>query len=88
MLWLITDLIAISCKSIKKGIAVAILFLGGLASSLSISFSPTVYASGARIFFAGDFIIVLVIGILLANLLAKDKNYQTSNANKRKLLEK
>lgn len=68
MLWLITELIASSFKDVKKGIATSIIFLGSIAASLTISFSPTIYVSGARTYFLGDLLFVLVIGIMLANL--------------------
>ena len=68
ILWLTTVLIGYSFQDAKKGIAISIIFLGSIATSLSVSFSPTIYASGTRIYFAGDLLLVLVIGILLANL--------------------
>ena len=49
-LGLIVSLIIFSFDDIKTGILIALIFLGSIASSLSISVSPTIYASGSRVF--------------------------------------
>lgn len=81
ILWLITNLIVNSFEDIKKGIAVSIIFLGSIASSLSVSFSPTVYASGTRTYFLGDLLFILVIGILCANLFCLKKRAENVYKN-------
>ena len=68
---LIVSLIIFSFDDIKTGILTALIFLGSIASSLSISFSPTIYASGSRIFFLMDAILIVVIGIFIINVLNK-----------------
>lgn len=65
---LISALILFSFDDIKIGILTALIFLGGMASSLTISFSPTVYASGSRVFFLMDTLLVTVIGIFGADI--------------------
>ena len=58
---LITCLIIFSFRDIKTGIFTSIIFIGSIVSALSVSFSSTIYASGARIFFVTDFLILIVI---------------------------
>ena len=42
----------------------SIIFTAGIASALSLSFSPTIYASGNRIFFVTDILLLIVIHIM------------------------
>ncbi len=48
-----------------------ILYLAAICSALSISISPTIYASGPRVFFVTDILIVVAIGLILSELLRK-----------------
>lgn len=48
-----------------------ILYLAAICSALSISISPTIYASGPRIFFLTDILIIVIIGLILSELLKK-----------------
>lgn len=68
-LGLIASLMIFSFNDIKTGILTTLIYLGSIASSLSISVSPTVYASGARVFFEMDALLIIVIGIFLINTL-------------------
>lgn len=47
------------------GLCVILFYFAGLASGLVMGFSPTIFASGNRVFFVLDIFIVLIIGILL-----------------------
>ena len=62
---LIISLMLFVFDDYKTGILTTLIFLGGLASTLTISFSPTIYASGSRVFLLMDFLFMIVIGILL-----------------------
>ena len=68
---LIVSLILFSFSDVKTGILTALIFLGSIASSLSISFSPTIYVSGSRVFFLMDALLIVVIGIFIINILNK-----------------
>ena len=46
-----------------------ILYLASICSALSISISPTIYASGARIFFVTDILIIIVSVLILSEYL-------------------
>ena len=48
-----------------------ILYLAAICSALSISISPTIYASGPRVFFVTDILIVVAMGLILSELLRK-----------------
>lgn len=48
-----------------------ILYLAGICSALSISISPTIYASGARVFFVTDILIILISSLILNECLRK-----------------
>lgn len=48
-----------------------ILYLAGICSALSISISPTIYASGARVFFVTDILIILINSLILNECLRK-----------------
>jgi len=48
-----------------------ILYLAAICSALSISISPTIYASGPRIFFLTDILIIVIIGLILSEFLRK-----------------
>lgn len=62
-----------SFKTKKTGIIVAILYCASICSSLIMSFSPTIYASGNRTYTVTDFLLVLISGLLFVNLFNKFK---------------
>lgn len=55
-------------KDKKNGIITAILYAASICASLALSFSPTIFASGNRIFVATDFLLVLVNTLLAVEL--------------------
>lgn len=48
-----------------------IFYLASICSAISISISPTIYASGARVFFVTDILIVIIITLILSKFLIK-----------------
>ena len=48
-----------------------ILYLAAICSALSISISPTIYASGARVFFVTDILIIVISTLILNEFLRK-----------------
>ena len=46
-----------------------ILYLGAMASGYILAFSPTIFASRSRVFFIGDILMLVIVGILLKELL-------------------
>lgn len=50
-----------------------ILYLASICSAISISVSPTIYASGARIFFVTDILIIIITTLILSEFLIKWK---------------
>lgn len=62
-----------SFKTKKTGIIVSILYCASICSSLVMSFSPTIFASGNRTFTVTDFLLVLISGILCTRLFNKFK---------------
>ena len=69
--------------NMRKGILTSLFFLGGIASSLTLSFSPTIYASGPRIFFVMDLLFILVIGNLITEVLGEIKKERIEYKNKK-----
>ena len=63
----------------KSGLTVAILYCASICSSLIMSFSPTIYASGNRTFTSTDFLLVLINGLLWAQLLNNLKESEHKN---------
>ena len=64
-------------KTRKTGIITAILYLASICSALVMSFSPTIYASGNRVFMTTDFILIIISSLLsikLFNKLNKKQN--------------
>lgn len=72
---LISALIFFIFKDIKNGIFAFIIFGASIASVICVSFSPTIYASGARIFFVTDFLILIIIQIMLNNIIFSNQKY-------------
>ena len=50
-----------------------ILYLAAICSALSISISPTIYASGERVFFVTDILLIISSVLLLNEVLRKWK---------------
>lgn len=69
VLLLIAILLLTALRKKENGIHCAILFCGALASGYVLFLSPTIYASGSRIFFTGDILLLLVLGTLLKEVL-------------------
>ena len=42
--------------------------MGGIASSMLLSFSPTIFASGFRIFFVNDVMLLITIAALVSEI--------------------
>lgn len=76
---LVACLILFSFDNEKKGIFTTLIFLGGIASSLTIGMSPTIYASGERTFLTMDFMILIVIGIYIEDLWSRLHKEKISN---------
>lgn len=79
---LIIVLILYSFDNIKTGILSCLFFLGGLASTMTISASPTIYASGSRVFFLMDCMFIVVIGIFAMQIC--NEKYMTITKKKLK----
>lgn len=77
---LISVLILYSFKDIKEGFLSFLLFFAGIGSAMSISLSPTVYASGNRIFLVTDFMIILITALIYT------KNYNENEYKLKKVL--
>ena len=58
-------LIFVLYKNVWKGLTNAVIYFAALASSWSLSFSPTIFASGNRIFFITNILFVVLISSLL-----------------------
>lgn len=67
---LIGLLIFCSFKDVKKSIVYILIYFAGICSSLALSVSPTIFASGYRIFFIND-IMNVIIGSALINEISK-----------------
>lgn len=61
-------------KDKKTGIIIAILYCASICSALALSFSPSIYASGNRIYLATDFLLVMLSSFLWIELLQKLRN--------------
>ena len=62
--WLLT----IAFQSRRHGFVNMVVYFAALASAYSLSFSPTIFASGTRIFFAANTLIILLIALLFKEL--------------------
>ena len=60
-----------SFKTKKEGIITSILYCASICSALIMSFTPTIYASGNRVYFATDFLMILISGMLWMQLFKK-----------------
>ena len=70
---IIAILLLFSSNNIKKDATVSVIYLASIASSISVSFSPTIYVSIPRIFFVTDFLLLAVISIMAERLIEKKK---------------
>lgn len=61
---LIPFLIYAIYENTKESFYLIILYFAGIAASVVLSFSPTIFGSGNRIFFVTDFILILISGAL------------------------
>ena len=61
---LVAVLIIFAFDKIKDGYLVFIIYLAALASTISIGMSPTMYASGARIFMVTDILFIVIIALM------------------------
>lgn len=75
VLVLISIEIFYSFKDIKKSIIYTLIYFAGICSSLALSFSPTILASGSRIFFVNDIMNLIVCTALINKIInVKNKN--------------
>lgn len=68
ILLLIALLIFNSFKDTKKSIIYTLIYLAGICATLALSFSPTVFASGYRIFFVNDIMNLIVASALISEI--------------------
>lgn len=64
----------------KKGVFNLLFFAAAICAGVVIGFSPTVYASGNRVFFASDILLVLVAVNMTAEVFTKLKKSKTVTA--------
>ena len=67
------------CKNKKNGIIASILYLASICSALVLSLSPTIYASGNRVFMSTDILLVIISSMLSIKL------FQTTNKKNKSL---
>lgn len=72
VLFIILIEIFILFKDRKKSLNLSVLFIASNLSYLMIGFSPTIYASGHRIFFVGDVLLYIVLVSLYKEVLMSD----------------
>lgn len=68
VLCLITAIIMIAVKDFKTGFAVLLCFCAGLCSSTILGFSSSIYASGQRVFFFSEILMLVACAILFSKL--------------------
>lgn len=69
VLVLIAFLLVAALRKKQDGVYCAVLFCGALFCGYVLFLSPTIYASGSRIFFAGDVLLILLLGVLFREVL-------------------
>lgn len=77
-LWI---LIFFSFKNKKQGFTFALLYMAGVASSVVLGFSPTMFASGDRIFFVQTLINILICIALWNNIAQNDAQNENKLCN-------
>ncbi len=78
ILLLIGILIFYSFKDIKKSIIYFLIYFAGICSALALSISPTIFASGNRIFFVNDIMNIIICSALINEISknhSKNKRY-------------
>lgn len=70
---LLSVLIFYSFKDLKKSIVYTLMYFAGICASLALSFSPTIFASGSRIFFVNDVMNIVVVSALLNEIFKDNK---------------
>jgi hypothetical protein len=81
MLWwvgalVLTLLLLWNCqKSLREKVVAVLLFLASIASAAIMYFSPTIYASGGRVFFVTQVLIWLLIGIFFLKQESKKQKW-------------
>ncbi len=78
ILLLIALLIFNSFKDTKKSIIYTLIYLAGICATLALSFSPTIFASGYRIFFVNDIMNLIVATSLISEINNNMKNKKIS----------
>lgn len=71
VLLVIIYLLFIIFDSLEDGIIIALLFIAGICSALSVSVSPTIFISGSRVFFVTDILLILCISSLMYEVVKK-----------------
>ena len=66
--------LVIAIKRKRAGIISSILYCASICASLILSFSPTIYASGNRVFLLTDFLFVLINSLLIMEFMEKIKS--------------
>lgn len=61
-------LIFVILEQQETKVCISLLYFGGLAAGYILAFSPTIFASGSRVFFIIDTINLMIIGVLLKEL--------------------
>ena len=62
-----------STKDVKNGLIVSVLYFASVCSTIVLGFSPTVYASGNRVFILTDFLIILINSLLCVEIFEKNE---------------
>lgn len=57
-----------SFEDLKLGTFLSVAFLSGLLTSVAVGFSPSIYASGSRIFFFIDFVLIYAITMMYSEI--------------------
>ena len=74
ILIIIAVLIFLSFKDNKKSIIYTLLYLAGICATLSLSISPTIFASSYRIYFVTDVLNVFVASGLISEIISRKEN--------------
>lgn len=80
ILLIIPLLIVLIFREYRMGIYTCLLYLASIAASVILSFSPTIFGSGNRIFFVTDILLLLLLTILSREFI--EKNITVSNVMK------
>lgn len=75
VLLLMGILIFSSYTDYKKSIVYTLIYFAGICSSLALSISPTIYASGVRIYFVNDIMNLIVTISLINEVYNKDQKF-------------